>query len=157
MLVYYENQGFSMGYIKQYKVAQIPRFVFEPKCLLPHSMSLLLSQINPVRIIVPLLLKIHFSIPAHLNMIFPTSFPTQDLWNNSLVRPGVQGVDCKGTNLLLNRFRVRCQTMLSKLTLCSGVLLEKLIVPQLVKKFLAFYKTRRFITVFTRAHHLSLS
>jgi hypothetical protein len=51
-----------MGYIKQYTVAQIPRLVFEPKYLLPHSLSLPLSQINPVRIIVPLLLKIHFSI-----------------------------------------------------------------------------------------------
>jgi hypothetical protein len=33
--------------------------------------------------------------------------------------------------------------------------LEKLIVTQLVKKFPAFYGTRRFITVFTRAHHWS--
>jgi hypothetical protein len=32
-------------------------------------------------------------------------------------------------------------------------LLEKLIVSQLVKKFPAFYRTRRFITVFTRARH----
>jgi hypothetical protein len=39
----------------------------------------------------------------------------------------------------------------------SRVLLEKLIGPQLVKKFPAFYGTRRFITAFTRAHHLSLS
>jgi len=31
---------------------------------------------------------------------------------------------------------------------------EKLIVPQLVKKFLAFYGTRRFITAFTTACHL---
>jgi hypothetical protein len=35
-------------------------------------------------------------------------------------------------------------------------LLEKLIVTQLVKKFLVFYGTRRFITVFTRARHWSL-
>ena len=39
----------------------------------------------------------------------------------------------------------------------QGVLLEKLTVFQLVKKFLAFYGTRRFITAFTSAHHLSLS
>jgi hypothetical protein len=32
-------------------------------------------------------------------------------------------------------------------------LLEKLIVPQIVKKFLAFYGTRKFITVFTTARH----
>jgi hypothetical protein len=90
-------------------------------------------------------------------MIFPTSFPTQDFWNNNIVRPGVQGVDCKGTNLLFNRYQVRCQTLRSKLTLCSRVLLKKLIVPQLIKKFPALYTTRRLITVFTRAHHSSLS
>ena len=43
------------------------------------------------------------------------------------------------------------------LTACSRVLLEKLTVPQLVKKFPAFYGTRRFITAFTSAGHLSLS
>jgi len=43
------------------------------------------------------------------------------------------------------------------LTPCSTVLLEKLTGSQLVKKFPAFYGTRRFITAFTRAHHLSLS
>ena len=36
------------------------------------------------------------------------------------------------------------------LTPCSRV------VEKLVKKFLAFYGTRRFIIVFTRHHHLSL-
>ena len=39
----------------------------------------------------------------------------------------------------------------------SRVLLEKLTGPLLVKKFPAFYGTRRFITVFTSAGHLSLS
>jgi hypothetical protein len=39
----------------------------------------------------------------------------------------------------------------------SRVPLEKLTVSQLVKKFPAFYGTRRFITAFTRARHLSLS
>jgi len=38
----------------------------------------------------------------------------------------------------------------------SRVLLEKLTGSQLVKKFPAFYGTRRFITTFTSAHHLSL-
>ena len=37
------------------------------------------------------------------------------------------------------------------------VLLEKLTGLKLVKKFPAFYGTRRFITAFTSAHHLSLS
>jgi hypothetical protein len=33
---------------------------------------------------------------------------------------------------------------------------EKLTYPQLIKKFLAFYETRRFITAFKTAYHLSL-
>jgi len=37
------------------------------------------------------------------------------------------------------------------------VLLEKLTVPHLVKKFLTFYVTREFITAFTRTRHLSFS
>ena len=43
------------------------------------------------------------------------------------------------------------------LTLRSRVLPEKLTGSQLVKKFPAFYGTRRFITAFTSARHLSLS
>ena len=39
----------------------------------------------------------------------------------------------------------------------STVFLEKVTVLQLVKKFPAFYGTRRFITAFTNARHLSLS
>ena len=39
----------------------------------------------------------------------------------------------------------------------STVLLEKLTGSQLVKKFPAFYGTRRFVTTFTCARHLSLS
>ena len=43
------------------------------------------------------------------------------------------------------------------LTARSRVLLEKLTVPQLVKKFPAFCGTKRFITVFTTARTFSLS
>jgi hypothetical protein len=43
------------------------------------------------------------------------------------------------------------------LTLWSRVLLEKLTDLQLVKKFPTFYGTRRFITAFISARHLSLS
>ena len=39
---------------------------------------------------------------------------------------------------------------------CSRFLLEKLTGSQVVKKFPAFYGTRRFITAFTSARHLSL-
>jgi hypothetical protein len=42
------------------------------------------------------------------------------------------------------------------LTPCSTVLLEKLTGSQPVKKFPVFYGTRGFITVLTRARHLSL-
>ena len=47
--------------------------------------------------------------------------------------------------------------LLYLLTPRSIVLLEMLTGSQLVKKFLAFYGTRKFITVFTSARHLSLS
>jgi len=53
------------------------------------------------------------------------------------------------------RFKYHSQTCL--LTLWSRVLLEKLICFQLVKKFSAFYGTRKFITAFTSARHLTLS
>ena len=43
------------------------------------------------------------------------------------------------------------------LTIWSRVLLEKLTVSQLIKKFPAFYGTRRFITTFTSARQLSVS
>ena len=43
------------------------------------------------------------------------------------------------------------------LTAWSRVLLEKLTGPHLVKKFPAFYGTRRFVTAFTTARHLSVS
>jgi len=46
---------------------------------------------------------------------------------------------------------------LQKLTPWSRVLLEKLTVFELVKKFPAFYGTRRFITAFTSPCRLSLS
>jgi hypothetical protein len=42
------------------------------------------------------------------------------------------------------------------LTACSRVLHEKLTGFQLVKKFLAFYGTRRFITALKSVHHLPL-
>ena len=47
--------------------------------------------------------------------------------------------------------------LLTYLTLHSRVLLEKLTGFQLVKKLPAFYRTQKFITAFTSAHHLSLS
>jgi len=43
------------------------------------------------------------------------------------------------------------------LTPWSRFLLEKLTVPQLVKKFPKLYGNQNFITMFTRARHLSRS
>ena len=43
------------------------------------------------------------------------------------------------------------------LTPCSRVFHEELTDSQLFKKIPAFYATRRFVTAFTRTHHLSLS
>jgi hypothetical protein len=53
----------------------------------------------------------------------------------------------KNRNLIVSR----------KLTALSRVLLENLIVTQLVKKFAAFYGTRRFIAVFITTRRCSLS
>jgi hypothetical protein len=61
----------------------------------------------------------------------------------------------------LRHFSVCCNLtkydLTNKLTPWSRILLEKLIVAQLVQQFPVFYGTRRFITVFTRARHGSLS
>jgi hypothetical protein len=53
--------------------------------------------------------------------------------------------------------RISEQRQTYLLTPWSTVLLEKLTSLQLVKKFPAFYGTRRFITALTSARHLSLS
>jgi hypothetical protein len=54
--------------------------------------------------------------------------------------------------------RVRLPVALRVLcTARSRVLLEKLTVSQLVKRFPAFYGSRTFIAAFTRARHVSLS
>ena len=63
------------------------------------------------------------------------------------VTPGAAGT----LSSLLNSF------ITHSLTPCSRVLLEKLTGFQLVKKFPAFYGTRRFITAFTSPRHLFLS
>ena len=57
--------------------------------------------------------------------------------------------------LNVNCLSILTQYKLTKLsyllTPCSSILLEKLTGSQLVKKFPAFYGTRRFITAFTSA------
>jgi hypothetical protein len=65
-------------------------------------------------------------------------------------------------HVCLKRVRDICHltdviVMYHELTAWSRVLLEKLTVAQLVKKFSALYGTRCFITVFTTARHCPLS
>jgi hypothetical protein len=57
----------------------------------------------------------------------------------------------------LQVFLIYLLTYIHVLTPHTTVLLEKLTGLQLVKKFPAFYRARKFITVFTSARHLSLS
>jgi len=57
---------------------------------------------------------------------------------------------------LLTRHDILTYLITYLLSPCSRVL-EKLIGFQLVKKFLAFYGTRKFINAFTNVRHLSLS
>jgi hypothetical protein len=54
-------------------------------------------------------------------------------------------------------FSVSLCFLIYLLTPWSRVLPEKLKRPELLKQFPAFYTTRRFITVFTRVRHLSIS
>ena len=55
------------------------------------------------------------------------------------------------------RFYLHTYLLTYLLTPCSRFLLEKLTGFQLVKKFPAFFGTRKFITAFTTARHLFLS
>jgi len=61
------------------------------------------------------------------------------------------------SEILTKHINTLCWKMVYLLTLWSRVLLEKLTVPQLTKKFPAFCGIWRFITAFTSSRHLSLS
>jgi hypothetical protein len=73
--------------------------------------------------------------------------------------PGFRGeLSYKTTRCHIPEDRISLQVFLNiLLALWIRVLLEKLTSLQLVKKFPAFYGTRRFITALTSARHLSLS
>jgi hypothetical protein len=71
-------------------------------------------------------------------------------------------MSCVSREVVRGRFQV--QGILPKrlkgfivLTPWCRILFEELIVTQLVKKILLSYGTRRFITVFSQAHHWTLS
>jgi hypothetical protein len=64
--------------------------------------------------------------------------------------------ESEGKSFQCDVLRFRVKEIPYLLTPWSRVLLEKLTGSQLVKKFTAFHGTRRFITAFTSACHLSL-
>jgi hypothetical protein len=64
---------------------------------------------------------------------------------------------CRGVLAAYNIAIMSAYTTINHPIPCSRVLIEKLIVPQLVKKFPSFYGTRRIITILTTGHHLSIS
>ena len=69
---------------------------------------------------------------------------------------GTNGSAVFKTTIITSRRNSSTYSIYSLTPWCT-VLLEKLTGSQLVKKFPAFHGTRRFITAFTSAHHLSLS
>jgi hypothetical protein len=70
---------------------------------------------------------------------------------------GLSEPNLKKTQEVLPQSAVRVQVGVLLLTPWSRVLLKKLTDFQLVKKFTAFYGTRRYITAFTSARDLSLT
>jgi hypothetical protein len=71
-------------------------------------------------------------------------------------------LDCRSLSVItiltgLHRFTGDISVLRIIFSACSRVLPEKLTGPLLVRKFPAFYGTRRFITAITRARHLSLT
>jgi hypothetical protein len=61
------------------------------------------------------------------------------------------------TSIFFNQYAIHCKRFPSLAHSWSWALLEKPPIVQLIKNFPAYYGTRRFITVFTRALHWSLS
>jgi len=88
----------------------------------------------------------HF-LKIRLNIILPST-PGSSKW---LFPSGLLTKPCKAP------FLTFAYLLTYLLIPCSRLFLEKLTGSQLVKKFPAFYETRRFIAAFTTARHLSLS
>jgi hypothetical protein len=124
------------------------------------------DQYLPVIRFFPLIIPSMFRTHRHCTLLF-TKRTKGEAWEPSdkatLVR--ISG-ECWTERNILNfvwqapegKWQVSVEVrLLSVLTVYSRVLLQKLTGSQLVKKFPAFYWTRRFITAFTSARHLSLS
>jgi hypothetical protein len=102
---------------------------------------------------------LHLEISRHITVNYPGTSPwTIQALHLELSRhftfkyPGTSPWTIQALHLELSRHFTLSYSTLH--TPCSKVL-EKLTDSQLVKKFPALYGTRKFITAFTRAHHLS--
>jgi hypothetical protein len=96
----------------------------------------------------------HFMYVLHMALAVNGDYlPKQHKMADLCNRDGLCSLWGRSGNFVyyLRVFQVRA------VTLHVTRVLQKLTVPQLVKKFPAFYGTRRFITAFTSACHLSLS
>jgi len=103
---------------------------------------------------------------ANFGLVYSASY-TQELWKlynlYTLFKSDITVVISKLHNHMPNFYKIVNKNTEEKecvkthpLTPWNRVL-EKLISSQLLKKFPAFYGTRQFITMFTKACHLSLS
>jgi hypothetical protein len=102
----------------------------------------------------------HCARCSELSVISSVSFPTQT-FNPSFWWKCVENITG------INRFSALCIYMFTKnlllsevsgqLTPWSRVCPEKLVGPQVVEKFLALYRTWKFITTFTNTRHMPLS
>ena len=116
--------------------------------------------------------------PARSQLLYQLSYPTHIMLMGTVQKSRVRmhfsrnqlvAIPVFGAGIFLDGFGSHCRYLhfinsTSKdtpyptylLTPWSRVLLEKLASLQLVKKFAAFYGTRRFLTALTSARHLSL-
>jgi len=79
---------------------------------------------------------------------------TKGMYENFISIGGVPVKITTGYRRNTNQEQTYLETKITnQITPCCTVLLEKLRVTQLVKKFFAIYWTRKFITEYTRTHH----
>ena len=169
------------------KIKKIPCILWNPKVQYrihnsPSPVPILI-QVDPVHNPTPNLWKIYLNIILPFTLGSPKwsfSFPTPQQNSVCILLSHVRAtcpahlilfdlitrimlvsdiIHKKNSRMALRKvYHIIDQYLLTYLlTPCSKVLLEKLTGSQLVKKFFAFYGTRRFITAFTSARHLSLS